>query len=56
MQPIKMVKARASTIRKKRELEVRREDDGEVMVGMYAEWETELYRPPPVIDVSECAP
>ncbi|CEL52113.1 DNA repair protein rhp42 OS=Schizosaccharomyces pombe (strain 972 / ATCC 24843) GN=rhp42 PE=3 SV=1 [Rhizoctonia solani AG-1 IB] len=50
MQPIKMVKARASTIRKKRELEVRREDDGEVMVGMYAEWETELYRPPPVID------
>ncbi|KAF8758826.1 Rad4 protein [Rhizoctonia solani] len=50
MQPIKMVKARASTIRKKRELEVRREDEGEVMVGMYAEWQTELYKSPPVID------
>ncbi|CAE6347867.1 unnamed protein product [Rhizoctonia solani] len=50
MQPIKMAKARASTIRKKRELEVRREDEGEIMVGMYAEWQTELYRPPPVID------
>ncbi|CAE6427304.1 unnamed protein product [Rhizoctonia solani] len=49
MQPIKMVKARASTVRKKRELEFRREDEGEVMVGMYAEWQTELYKPPPVI-------
>ncbi|KDN51607.1 hypothetical protein RSAG8_00152, partial [Rhizoctonia solani AG-8 WAC10335] len=28
MQPIKMVKARASTVRKKRELEIRREDKG----------------------------
>ncbi|KEP54880.1 DNA repair protein rhp42 [Rhizoctonia solani 123E] len=50
MQPIKMVKARASTVRKKRELEFRREDEGEVMVGMYAEWQTELYKPPPVIN------
>ncbi|CAE6463034.1 unnamed protein product [Rhizoctonia solani] len=50
MQPIKMAKARASTVRKKRELEMRREDEGEVMVGMYAEWQTELYKPPPVID------
>ncbi|KAJ1310087.1 hypothetical protein OPQ81_006835 [Rhizoctonia solani] len=50
MQPIKMAKARASTVRKKRELELRREDEGEVMVGMYAEWQTELYKPPPVIN------
>ncbi|KAG8691889.1 hypothetical protein FRC11_006470 [Ceratobasidium sp. 423] len=50
MQPIKMAKARASTVRKKRELEIRREDEGEVMVGMYAEWQTELYKPPPVIN------
>ncbi|KAF8610433.1 Rad4-domain-containing protein [Ceratobasidium sp. AG-I] len=50
MQPIKKVKARASTVRKKRELEMRREEEGEVMVGMYAHWQTELYTPPPVID------
>ncbi|CAE6519970.1 unnamed protein product [Rhizoctonia solani] len=50
MQPIKMAKARASTVRKKRELEMRREDEGEVMVGMYAEWQTQLYKPPPVIN------
>lgn len=52
MQPIKMAKPRASTIRKKRELELRREEEGEVMVGMYAEWQTEVYRPPPVVEVS----
>ncbi|CAE6536388.1 unnamed protein product, partial [Rhizoctonia solani] len=50
MQPIKMAKARATTVRKKRELEMRREDEGEVMVGMYAEWQTELYKPPPVVN------
>lgn len=52
MQAIKMAKARASTIRKKRELEMRREEEGEAMVGMYAEWQTEIYRPPPIVNVS----
>lgn len=52
MQPIKKVKARASTVHKKRELEMRREEEGEVMVGMYAQWQTDLYTPPPVINVS----
>ncbi|QRW00503.1 DNA repair protein RHP42 [Ceratobasidium sp. AG-Ba] len=50
LQPIKQSKARASTVRKKRELEMRREEEGEVMVGMYAHWQTELYVPPPVVD------
>ncbi|KAG9097692.1 hypothetical protein FS749_005727 [Ceratobasidium sp. UAMH 11750] len=51
MQPIKQSIARASTVRKKRELEMRREEEGrEVTVGMYAHWQTELYTPPPVVD------
>jgi xeroderma pigmentosum group C-complementing protein len=53
VQPLKEAKARASTVRKKRELEMRREEEGEdVMVGMYAHWQTDLYTPPPVVDVS----
>ncbi|KAG8746562.1 hypothetical protein FRC10_004414 [Ceratobasidium sp. 414] len=51
MQPIKQSMARASTVRKKRELEMRREEEGrEVTVGMYAQWQTDLYIPPPVTD------
>ncbi|KAG8711078.1 hypothetical protein FRC09_020781 [Ceratobasidium sp. 395] len=51
MQPIKQSKARASTVRRKRELEMRREEEGgEVMVGMYAHWQTDLYTPPPIVD------
>ncbi|KAG9127045.1 hypothetical protein FRC07_000881 [Ceratobasidium sp. 392] len=51
MQPLKQSKARASTVRKKRELEMRREEEGgEVMVGMYACWQTDVYTPPPVVD------
>ncbi|KAG9103017.1 hypothetical protein FRC06_000465 [Ceratobasidium sp. 370] len=51
MQPIKQSIARASTVRKKRELEMRREEEGrEVTVGMYAHWQTDLYTPPPVVD------
>jgi xeroderma pigmentosum group C-complementing protein len=53
VQPLKEAKARASTVRKKRELEMRREEEGgDVMVGMYAHWQTDLYTPPPVVDVS----
>ena len=54
-QALKQVKQRASTINRKRELEVLREagasGDGEPMQGLYAERQTELYRPIPVIDV-----
>ncbi|KAI0042401.1 Rad4-domain-containing protein [Auriscalpium vulgare] len=57
-QPMKWVKQRASTIGRKRELEVLREagatsgngEGGDVMQGLYAERQTELYIPPPVID------
>ena len=58
-QPMKFVKQRASTIGRKREIEVLREAgataDGngpDVLQGLYAERQTELYRPPPVVDVS----
>ncbi|THH10815.1 hypothetical protein EW146_g8256 [Bondarzewia mesenterica] len=56
-QPIKLVKQRAVTIGRKREMEVLKEAgagaDGEgsdIMQGLYAERQTELYMPPPVID------
>ena len=56
-QPLKFVKQRAMTIGRKRELEVLREagsagTSGEVMQGLYSEQQTELYQPPPIIDVS----
>jgi xeroderma pigmentosum group C-complementing protein len=69
-QPLKRVKARASTINKKREWEMMKErgaargaidgaeGDGEasemLTQGLYALWQTELYVPDPVIDVSCC--
>lgn len=67
-QPMKFVKQRAMTINKKREIELalagqneRQTSDGVdggvgqeqgVMQGMYAEHQTELYVPDPVVDVS----
>ena len=66
-QPLKRVKARASTINKKREWEMMKErgaaqgtvDGAEgasemLTQGLYALWQTELYVPNPVIDVSCC--
>lgn len=60
-QPMKMVKIRASTVRRKREVEVAMmemadrgggsSDENGVMQGLYAEWQTKFYEPPPVIDV-----
>jgi len=59
-QPMKMVKQRAVTIGRKREMEVALEkartdghggDDQEDMQGLYARSQTELYRPKPVVDV-----
>ncbi|KAG8958742.1 hypothetical protein FRC00_002338 [Tulasnella sp. 408] len=59
-QPMKMVKIRASTVRRKREVEVAMmemadrgggsSDENGVMQGLYAEWQTKFYEPPPVID------
>jgi hypothetical protein len=60
-QPLKTVKARAATVNKLRELEVRKDelmDAGysaesvEVMQGLYSRSQTEVYVPPPVVDVS----
>ena len=60
-QPLKSVKARAATVNKLRELEVRKDelmDAGysaesvEVTQGLYARSQTEVYVPPPVVDVS----
>ena len=55
-QPLKYVKQRAATLSRRRELEIRAGAEGangssEVMQGLYAERQTEIYVPPPVIDV-----
>lgn len=58
-QPLKMVKARAGTVNKLRELEVLKEagtsgesgPSSEVMQGLYSRLQTEAYIPDPVIDV-----
>ena len=55
-QPLKHVKQRAATLNRRRELETRADAEGangsgEVMQGLYAEGQTEIYVPPPVIDV-----
>ena len=51
-QPLKRVKARATTIERKRMLEMAKTDDQEEdQQGLYAKWQTEPYVPEPVIDV-----
>ncbi len=58
-QPLKMVKIRASTVNKSRELEVLREagtsgeggSSAEVMQGLYARTQTEPYVPDPIVNV-----
>ncbi|KAF9493604.1 Rad4-domain-containing protein [Pleurotus eryngii] len=52
-QPLKMVKARSGTVNKLREIETLKTagtGNGEVMQGLYARGQTEMYVPPPVID------
>lgn len=56
-QPLKDVKVRAVTVARKRAVEMAKSEggggtEGEVTQGMYAEWQTELYMPAPIIDVS----
>ncbi|KAI9443725.1 hypothetical protein F5148DRAFT_784537 [Russula earlei] len=54
-QPLKYVKQRAMTLNRRRELEIRADVEGansggEAMQGLYAESQTEIYVPPPVVD------
>jgi len=54
---MKMVKQRAMTIAKQREIEVAMErghngEEGEVLQGLYARNQTDLYKPPPIVNVS----
>lgn len=61
-QPMKMIKQRAVTINKRRAVEMALAEqngdvggegnEGGVMQGLYAKNQTELYIPPPVVDVS----
>lgn len=63
-QPLKWVKQRASTINRKREIEMAMErereerggagmgEESEMLQGLYAENQTELYTPKPIVDVS----
>lgn len=51
-QPLKRVKARATTIERKRMLEATKtHDQEEEQQGLYANWQTEPYVPDPVVDV-----
>jgi hypothetical protein len=50
-QPLKLVKQRAITINRKRAVELARAEGEESMQGLYAEEQTELYVPEPVINV-----
>ena len=51
-EPLKWVKQRAVTLQKRRAQELARIEGGEeVMQGLYAQWQTEVYRPPPIQDV-----
>ncbi|KAI8375770.1 hypothetical protein EDC96DRAFT_306693 [Choanephora cucurbitarum] len=48
-QPVKMVKANAVTIEKRRLKEQAKQDGQELLVPCYGEWQTQYYRPPPLI-------
>lgn len=51
--PLKMVKPRTVTINRKRETELLKMDGQPVpLQGLFAEWQTELLIPPPIVDVS----
>ncbi|GAA5815783.1 hypothetical protein MFLAVUS_009298 [Mucor flavus] len=49
-QPLKMVKAIAVTIEKKREKERAKQEGNEMTVPCYGEWQTQLYVPPPIVN------
>ncbi|KAL0255850.1 hypothetical protein I308_100659 [Cryptococcus tetragattii IND107] len=49
-EPLKWVKQRAVTLQKRRAQELAKQEGEEVTQGLYAEWQTEIYRPPPIKD------
>jgi xeroderma pigmentosum group C-complementing protein len=52
-EPLKWVKMRAVTLDKRRAQELAEIEGKEpLQQGLYAEWQTDLYRPPPIQDVS----
>lgn len=51
-QAMKWVKQRAVTIHRRRAMELAQQEGDEVLQGVYAEVQTELYVPDPIVDVS----
>lgn len=52
-EPLKYIKQRAVTIQKRRAQELANLEGAEpLQQGLYAEYQTELYRPPPIQNVS----
>lgn len=51
-QAMKWVKQRAVTVQKRRAMEVAQQEGEEMLQGLYSLGQTELYIPPPVVDVS----
>lgn len=51
-EPMKWVKQRAVTLQKRRQQELAKEAGEEVLQGLYSQNQTEIYRPPPIKDVS----
>ncbi|KAI8380147.1 hypothetical protein BD560DRAFT_453258 [Blakeslea trispora] len=49
-QPVKMVKANAVTIEKRRLKEQAKQDGHELLVPCYGEWQTQYYSPPPLVN------
>lgn len=51
-QPLKMVQTNPVTLERKRLKERAKQSGDALLVGCYGEWQTELYVPPPVMNVS----
>jgi len=49
-QPLKLVKRRAVTLTRKREIEEKQREGETAMQGLYSLEQTELYTPPPIVD------
>lgn len=52
-EPMKWVKQRAMTLNRRREVELAKQNGEESMQGLYSVNQTELYRPPPIQNVSQ---
>lgn len=53
-QPMKWVKQRSVTTHRRRALELAHQQGEELLQGLYAESQTVIYRPDPVMNVSAC--